>query len=49
MGAVVAILRNAAPSQGSKHHRAVCLRQPGDLAGRQVPADVELRKVRFVP
>jgi hypothetical protein len=34
MDAVPAVLWNAAPTQGRQHHRTVCLRQPGDLAGR---------------
>jgi hypothetical protein len=33
MGAVLTVFGDAAPTQGRQHHRAVCLRQPGDLAG----------------
>jgi hypothetical protein len=49
MGAVVAILWNAASSQGRQHHGLAHLRQPGDLAGGWVPASVELGKVGFAP
>ena len=49
MGAVAAVFGDTAPSQGRQHHRSVCLCQPGDLAGGQVPASVELGKVGFAP
>jgi len=47
MGAVAAILGDAAPTQGRQRHRATGPGQPGDLPGGQVPAVVELGKVGF--
>ena len=49
MGAVVAVLGDTAPFQGRQRCGAANLRQPGDLAGRKVPAAVELGKVGFAP
>jgi len=49
MRAPLASLQDAKSAQGAQRRGAAHLRQPGDLAGRQVLAAVELCKVGFAP